>query len=149
MKNVDVAVIGGGVLGCFTARNLTRFRLSVILIEAAEDVCTGVTRANTAVVYPGCDNRPGSRKAALTVRANASFDRLCGELDVPFSRCGSLMTAYGPRGETVLQRKLDQGRKNGVPGLQDQLTSSFLPISSSGHLLLARLLLGALARGRS
>ena len=118
MKTVDVAVIGGGVLGCFTARNLTRFRLSVILIEAAEDVCTGVTRANTAVVYPGCDNRPGSRKAALTVRANASFDRLCGELDVPFSRCGSLMTAYGPQGEAVLRKKLDQGLKNGVPGLR-------------------------------
>ena len=71
MKTVDVAVIGGGVLGCFAARNLTRFRLSVVLMEAAEDVCTGVTRANSAVVYPGCDNRPGSRKAALTVRANA------------------------------------------------------------------------------
>ena len=118
MKTVDVAVIGGGVLGCFAARNLTRFRLSVILIEAAEDVCTGVTRANTAVVYPGCDNRPGSRKAALTVRANAAFDRLCGELDVPFSRCGSLMTAYGPQGEAVLRKKLDQGLKNGVPGLR-------------------------------
>lgn len=118
MKTVDVAVIGGGALGCFAARNLTIFRLSVVLIEAAEDVCTGVTRANSAVVYPGCDNRPGSRKAALTVRANAAFDRLCGELEVPFSRCGSLMTAYGPQGEAVLRKKLDQGRKNGVPGLR-------------------------------
>ena len=104
MKTVDVAVIGGGVLGCFAARNLTKFRLSVVLMEAAEDLCTGVTRANSAVVYPGCDNRPGSRKAALTVRANASFDRLCGELEVPFSRCGSLMTAYGPQGEAVLSK---------------------------------------------
>ncbi len=118
MKPFDAAVIGGGVLGCFVARNLTRFRLSVVLIEATEDVCTGVTRANTAVVYPGCDHHPGSLKATLTVRANVAFDRLCGELDVPFSRCGSLMTAYGPRSEAVLRRKLDQGLKNGVPGLR-------------------------------
>ena len=118
MKPFDVAVIGGGVLGCFAARNLTRYRLRAILLEAAEDVCTGITRANSAVVYPGYDNRPGSLKAALTVRSNAAFGDLCAALDVPFSRCGSLMTAWGPRGEAVLHKKLDQGRKNGVPGLE-------------------------------
>lgn len=118
MKTVDVAVIGGGVLGCFAARNLTGYRLRVILLEAAEDVCTGVTRANTAVVYPGYDNRPGSLKAALTVRSNAAFQDLCDSLDVPFSRCGSLMTAWGPRGEAALRKKLEQGAQNGVPGLR-------------------------------
>ena len=118
MKPVDVAVIGGGVLGCFAARNLTRYRLRVILVEAAEDVCTGITRANSAVVYAGYDHHPGSWKADLTVRANESFDQLCAVLDVPFSRCGSLMTACGPKSKAVLKRKLDQGRRNGVPGLR-------------------------------
>lgn len=69
MKTVDVAVIGGGVLGCFAARNLTKFRLSVVLVEAAEDVCTGVTRANSAVVYPGCDNRFEETEAGKGVTA--------------------------------------------------------------------------------
>ena len=118
MKRFDAAVIGGGVLGCFAARSLTKYRMRAVLIEAAEDVCTGVTKANTAVVYAGYDHHPGSMKARLTVQANASFDRLCGELDVPFSRCGSLMTACGPRGEAVLNRKLAQGRRNGVQGLR-------------------------------
>lgn len=118
MMTVDVAVIGGGVLGCFVARNLIKYRLRVLLAEAAEDVCTGVTRVNTAVVYPGYDHHPGSLKAQLTVRANAAFDDLCAVLDVPFSRCGSLMTACGPRGEGVLRKKLDQGTRNGVPGLR-------------------------------
>ena len=118
MKPFDAAVIGGGILGCFAARNLMKYKLRTTLIEAAEDVCTGITRANSAVVYSGCDNRFGSLKAALTVRANARFDDLCAALDVPFSRCGSLMTAYGPKGEAVLERKLAQGTKNGVPGLE-------------------------------
>jgi glycerol-3-phosphate dehydrogenase len=118
MKRFDAAVIGGGVLGCFAARSLTKYRLSVVLIESAEDVCTGITRANTAVVYAGYDHHPGSLKAQMTVQASASFDRLCGALDVAFSRCGSLMTACGPRGEAVLNKKLEQGRRNGVPGLR-------------------------------
>lgn len=62
MKQADVAVIGGGILGCFVARSLMRWKLSVILLEKEPDVCTGITRANSAIVYAGYDNRPGSRK---------------------------------------------------------------------------------------
>ena len=118
MEEFDVAVIGGGLLGCFAARELSRRKLDIVLIEAREDVCTGVSRANTAVVYPGYDHKPGTLKAEMTVRANATFNRLCEELDVPFSRCGSLMLSYGPKADSVLQRKLFWGQENGVPGLR-------------------------------
>ena len=56
MKQADVAVIGGGILGCFVARSLMRWKLSVILLEKEPDVCTGITRANSAIVYAGYDN---------------------------------------------------------------------------------------------
>ncbi len=118
MERFDVAVIGGGLLGCFAARELSRLKLEIVLLEAREDVCAGVSRANTAIVYSGCDHKPGTRKAEMAVRANASFDRLCEELDVPFSRCGSLMLSFGPRADAALQKKLRQGRENGVPGLR-------------------------------
>lgn len=118
MRQFDAVVIGGGVLGCFTARNLRRWNISTLLIEAEEDVCTGITRANTAIVYAGYDNKPGSLKAGLTVQGNRAFDRLCAELDVPFRRPGSLMVCFGPNGDRTLRKKLEQGRKNGVPGLR-------------------------------
>ncbi|MGN0982436.1 MAG: NAD(P)/FAD-dependent oxidoreductase [Candidatus Limivicinus sp.] len=117
MKHYDAVVIGAGVLGCFAARSLCRWKLSTLLLEGAGDVCTGITRANTAIIYPGYDNRPGSLKARMTVRANAAFPRLCEELEVPFKRCGSLMLSYGPAGDRVLLQKLAQGQKSGVPGL--------------------------------
>ena len=41
MEQIDAAIIGGGILGCFTARNLCRWKLSVAILEAREDVCTG------------------------------------------------------------------------------------------------------------
>lgn len=118
MKYYDAAVIGCGILGCFAARNLRRWNISTVLIEAAEDVCTGITRANSAICYPGYDNRPGSLKAEMTVRGNRNFDTLCRELEVPFSRCGSLLVSYDPESAARLKRKLQHGIENGVPGLR-------------------------------
>ena len=69
MVRTDAAVIGAGVLGCFTARALSALDISVTVIEAREDVCTGVTRANTGIVYTGCDNRPGSPAPGSTAFA--------------------------------------------------------------------------------
>ena len=103
MERFDVAVIGGGLLGCFAARNLCRWNASVLLLEAREDVCTGISRANSAIIYPGYDHKPGTLKASMTVRGNEAFGRLCEELDVPFSRCGSLMLSYGPKADAVLR----------------------------------------------
>ena len=118
MEYTDVAVIGGGLLGCFTARALAAYELHVTVLEEREDVCTGISRSNTGIIYTGCDTKPGTLKTRLCVQANRDFGRLCRELDVPFSRCGSLMVCFGPRAEAVLERKLAQGRTNGVPGLE-------------------------------
>lgn len=118
MKYFDAIVIGGGILGCFTARNLRRWSISVCLLEKENDVCTGITRANSAVVYPGYDNKPGSLKAEMTVRGNANMGALCEELDVPFSRCGSLLVTYDADDLPKLERKFQNGIENGVPGLK-------------------------------
>lgn len=118
MQQVDAAVIGGGILGCFLARNLRRWNISTLLIEKEEDVCRGITRANSAIVYPGYDNKPGSLKAELTVRGNANMKELCEELEVPFSRCGSLLVTYEEATVPRLERKLQNGIRNGVPGLR-------------------------------
>ena len=118
MKRFDAAVIGGGILGCFTARNLRRWNISTLLLEKENDVCKGITRANSAICYAGCDNKPGSRKAEMTVRGNANMEQLSEELEVPFSWCGSLMVTYEEASVSKLERKLQNGIQNGVPGLR-------------------------------
>ena len=118
MKYFDAIVIGGGILGCMTARNLRRWKISTLLLEKEDDVCRGITRANSAIVYPGYDNKPGSLKAELTVRGNANMGALCEELAVPFSRCGSLLVTYDEAASQRLQRKLSNGIKNNVPGIR-------------------------------
>ena len=118
MKQYDAIVIGGGILGCMTARNLRRWNISVLLLEKEDDVCKGITRANSAIVYAGYDNKPGSLKAELTVRGNTNMAALCEELDVPFSRCGSLLVTYDGKSIPKLERKLENGIRSGVPGLR-------------------------------
>ena len=118
MKQFDAAVIGGGILGCMLARNLRRWNISTVLLEKEEDVCKGITRANSAIVYAGYDNKPGSLKAELTVRGNANMAALCEELEVPFSRCGSLLVTYDAASVPRLEQKLKNGIENGVPGIR-------------------------------
>lgn len=114
----DVCVIGGGVLGCMAARTLTRYQLKVLLIEKENDVCMGISRANTAIIYAGYDNKPDTLKSSLCVKGNMNFPFLCEELGVPISRCGSLMLCHGPRGAEVLKKKYKNGLQNHVSGLE-------------------------------
>lgn len=118
MYNFDVIVIGGGLLGCFTARSLARYRLKTALLEKREDLCTGISRANTAIVYSGYDTKPGTLKSRMCVKAAENFGSLCDELGVRYRKCGSIMVCFGPKGEETLHRKLSQGLENGVRGLR-------------------------------
>ena len=118
MTETDVLIIGAGLLGCFTARNLTRYDIDIIVLEKEDDVCRGISKANTGIIYSGYDHKPGSGKHKLCVQANEAFDSLCNELEVPFRRPGSLMISYGPNGDAVIARKYRDGIEGGVRGLR-------------------------------
>ena len=118
MQKRDIVIIGAGLLGCFAARALAAYDLAVTVLEAREDVCTGVSRANTGIVYAGYDTKPGTLKTRLCVAGSRGMAALCRELDVPFSPCGSLMVACGERAEAVLRKKYAAGQENGVDGLR-------------------------------
>ncbi|MDR2610172.1 MAG: FAD-dependent oxidoreductase, partial [Clostridiales Family XIII bacterium] len=117
-NDFEVIVIGGGVLGCFAAREMTRQGLGVCVLEKNADICAGITKANTAVIYPGYDTLPGSLKTRFGVKASREMAELCAELSVPFRRCGSLFTACGPVSEGIVRERYELGTANGVEGLE-------------------------------
>ena len=118
MKQYDVIVIGGGVVGSAVARELTRYRLRIAVLEKESDVCTQTSGRNTGMLHGGFLYKTGSLKAECCVEGNAEFDTVARELDVPFRRTGKLIVGFTPEHRERLERFKARGEANGVKGLE-------------------------------
>jgi len=120
MKNqtFDVLVVGGGVVGAFIARELTKFQLSVCVVEGQEDIGMGASSANSGIVHGGFDPVPGSLKARFNVEGCQMMRKVTSDLDVPFEMIGSMVVAHNMEEKEILKKLLKQGQENGVKGLQ-------------------------------
>lgn len=114
----DVIVIGAGVSGSATARELSRYDLKVGVLEKEEDVCCGTSKANSGIVHAGFDARPGSLMAKMNVRGNQMMEQLTEDLDIPFERNGSLVLCFAKDEMERLEKLKKQGEENGVKRLQ-------------------------------
>ena len=114
----DVLIIGAGVTGAAVARELSRYKAEVCVLERGEDVCSGTSKANSAIVHAGYDCVPGSMMAKMNVRGNEMMTDLCRDLDIPFERNGSLVVCIDKDNLPGLQELYDRGIKNSVPGLK-------------------------------
>ena len=119
MTNVtDILIIGGGVIGCALARELSRFSASVLLVDRAWDVAEGASKANSGIVHAGYDAVPGSLKAKYNVEGAQLYPSLCEELSVPYRQCGALVVGFSEEDRDTLEDLLSRGEANGVPGLR-------------------------------
>lgn len=114
----DVVIIGGGVSGAATARELSRYQARICVLEKEEDVCCGTSKANSAIVHAGYDAKTGSLKAKLNVRGNERMEQLSKDLDFPFERRGTLVICLDEEDMPALRELYDRGVANGVKGLQ-------------------------------
>lgn len=114
----DVIIVGAGVSGAASARELSRCAARVCVLEKEEDVCCGTSKANSAIVHAGYDAAPGSLMAKLNVRGNALMGDLAKDLDIPFRRIGSLVVCLSEEDMPGLQALYDRGQANGVPDLR-------------------------------
>lgn len=84
----DVLVIGGGISGASIARELTKWKLSVLLVDKEADLALHASGRNDGEVHPGVDLSRGSLKHRFVRKGNAMYDKVCSELGVPFRRVG-------------------------------------------------------------
>ena len=92
--DTDVAIVGAGVVGSAIARELTRFRLRVTLLEAGPDVGAGTSKANTALLHTGFDAKPGTLEARLVRRGYALLAAYAERFGIPVERTGALLVAW-------------------------------------------------------
>ena len=113
-----VAVIGAGVVGCCIARELCRFAVRVVVLEAGDDIACGATRANSGIVHAGFDPRPGTLKARYNALGSAVYPRWASELGFGYYRNGSMVAAFSDEELAGLDELLARGRANGIGGLR-------------------------------
>jgi len=113
----DICIIGGGVVGCALARELTRYQLKILLLEKSDDVAEGISKANSGVIHSGFNIKPGTLKARLNVEALGFYPKLAHDLDVPYKLNKKMVIGNTEAELGKLKSLLSQGLANRVPGL--------------------------------
>lgn len=118
MDQVEVAVIGAGVVGLAVARELAQRGREVVIIEAASAFGTGISSRNSEVIHAGLYDVAGSLKARLCVRGKALLYDYCAARGIAHRRCGKLVVASQPEDLPQLEQIAARGMANGVDDLR-------------------------------
>lgn len=114
----DIAIIGAGVVGGMTARALSKYNVSICILEKENDVAMGATKANSAIVHAGFDAQEGSLKASLNVQGSKMMKSICEELGVKYQNNGSLVVGFNEEDRKMINTLLERGMANGVAQLR-------------------------------
>lgn len=114
----DVIIIGAGVSGCSIARELSRYNVKVTVLEKEEDVASGTTKANSAIVHAGFDAKPNTLKAKLNVEGSKMMEQLSKDLDFEYKKNGALVVCTNEDELEKLEKLYNNGIQNGVEGLE-------------------------------
>jgi glycerol-3-phosphate dehydrogenase len=109
----DVAIVGAGVVGTAIARALSRYDLAVVLLDAANDVGTGTTKANTAILHTGFDAVPGTLESRLLRRGHALLTGYAAQAGIPVERTGALLIAWTAEQLRALPEITEKAERNG------------------------------------
>lgn len=116
--NYDIVIIGSGITGASIARELSKYKLSIAVIDKASELPAGASRANSSMIHGGFDDKPGTVKAKFCVPGNKLWHKLNDELDVHLDECGSYVCAFSGAEVKHLEELLAQGKANGCPGVE-------------------------------
>ncbi len=118
--NIDLAVIGGGIVGCATALAISSRNpnLKIVLLEKEASLASHQTGHNSGVIHAGLYYKPGSMKAETCASGREALYRFCNEHDIPHQRCGKVVVAVDDSELPALEELERRGQANGLDGLQ-------------------------------
>ena len=111
-ETFDIAIVGAGITGCAIARQLARFDLSICVVEAANDIALGASKANGGLVHAGYDPAPGTVKAQVNARGCELYGTWAQELGFLFRRTGSMVLGFNDEDRAHLEKLRQNGLAN-------------------------------------
>ncbi len=118
MQSFDVLIIGGGVIGTSIARELSRYKLKIAILEKEEELAFGVSKSNSGIIHPGTQNPVNSLKGRLCVQGNALTRKISRELGIDFKEVGELIVAFNEEDRLKLVELKNEAETLGVPRLK-------------------------------
>ncbi|HVN54559.1 MAG TPA: L-2-hydroxyglutarate oxidase [Anaerolineaceae bacterium] len=119
LKHFDIAIIGGGIVGMATAMALsTRFRASILVLEAEAKLAAHQTGNNSGVIHSGLYYKPGSLKARNCIEGREAMYRFCQEHGIAYDNCGKVVVATRKDELPALDKLFERGQANGLVGIK-------------------------------
>lgn len=118
IEETDVAVIGAGIIGCAIARELSKLKIKITVLEKMPDVGWGTTKANSGVIHPGYSGEEDTLKFKLCHKGNLLFQKNAEELGIPIRKVGSFLNAVDPSEINLFEAYMNRGIRNGLTDLE-------------------------------
>lgn len=115
---LDVIVIGAGVMGAAVSRELSKYKLNIMVLDKENDVSNGTTKANSAIVHAGYDAKEGTLMAKYNVLGAGMYEDLCKEIGAPYKNVGSYVLAFSEEERKHIEKLYQRGLTNGVPKME-------------------------------
>jgi len=114
----DVVIVGGGISGCSVARELSKYKLRILLVEKHSDVARGASGANDGMVHAGIDIKHMCVKLKYGIAGNARYQQVCGELGVDFERKGQYVVFTSRLIKLLARSYLARAKKHHIPDVK-------------------------------
>ena len=128
MDKYDVVIIGAGVVGTAIARELSKYKLNIAVVEKSMDIGGDASRSNSAIIHTGYDAAPGSLESQLVVSANPMYPKLCHDLDITFKAVGAILPAITEEERGNLSAIKQKASKNHVYDVEYVSTKAMLAL---------------------
>ena len=115
---LDIIVIGAGVMGAAVSRELSKYKLNIMVLDKENDVSNGTSKANSAIVHAGYDAKEGTLMAKYNVLGAGMYESLCKEIGAPYKNVGSYVLAFSEEERKHIEKLYQRGLTNGVPQME-------------------------------
>ena len=114
MYNADIVIIGAGAVGTALAREFSKYKVRVIVVDKRDDVGGDASKSNSSIICSGFDCPPHTLESELCRSQRAMIEKVVKDLDIPYNPCGAIMPAVTQEQFDILPKIYHEAYENHV-----------------------------------
>ncbi len=118
LADTDIAIVGGGVVGCAVARRMALEGASVVLVEKAADILDGASKGNSAILHTGFDAPTGSLEWECIQKGYEEYIEIHESLGLPLLKTSALVAAWSEEENDKFEGIIKKAKANNVTDIR-------------------------------